>query len=252
MASESEAASSLPLFYRRPAALQSQIHLGLSVKRRVDFGFARAANAIPLAASEFYAAQRHYPIVFTRDAPAAPLAIVGLRDGRNAFVDESGHWTQGAYVPAYVRRYPFLFAENPQTKQLTLCIDEECDLLEAGDDNPLFDAEGQTAAAARQALDFCLSYQQSYEATLEFAQALATSDLLVDRDARINVKSQDFVLFRGFRMIDEERFNRLPPEMVLTWRQRGWLGLVYAHLMSLGAWENLVRLAADSPGNAAG
>src|SRR5512145_3456925 len=127
MASESEAASSLPLFYRRPAAVQSQIHLGLSVKRRVDFGFARGANAVPLAGSEFYAAQRHYPIVFTRDAPAAPLAIVGLRDGRNAYVDESGHWLAGAYIPAYVRRYPFLFAENPETKQLTLCIDEECD-----------------------------------------------------------------------------------------------------------------------------
>ncbi len=251
MASEPQPSSSLPLFYRRPAALQSQIHLGLSVKRRADFGFARDTNAIPLAASEFFSAQRYYPIVFTRESPAAPLAIVGLRDGRNIFVDEGGQWTAGAYVPAYVRRYPFLFAENPETKQLTLCVDEECDLLEAGDGNPLFDAAGQTAAAARQALDFCLSYQQNYEATIEFTRALATSDLLVDRDARINVKSEDFVLFRGFRMIDEERFNRLPPETLLAWRQRGWLGLVYAHLMSLGAWETLVRLAVETPETAA-
>ncbi len=247
-ASTSGAPAALPLFYRKPAALQTEIHAGISLKRKPDFGFARETNAIPLTAAEFFAAQRHYPIVFTRDTPAVPLAIVGLRDGHNLFVDRAGQWRANTYVPAYVRRYPFLFAEDSGKGQLTLCVDEASGLIETGDENPLFDTGGQAGAVTRNALDFCLSYQQNHNATTEFSRALVEAGLLVDRDARVNLRAENFVLFRGFRMIDEEIFNRLSDETFLAWRRRGWVALVHAHLMSLGSWDNLASAALAEQG----
>jgi len=120
--------------------------------------------------------------------------------------------------------------------------------LETSRENPLFDAGGETGAVTRNALDFCLTYQQNHTATIEFARALAEAGLLVDRDARVNLRSENFVLFRGFKMIDEEAFNRLPDETFLAWRRRGWVALVHAHLMSLGSWDNLVNVALAEQG----
>src|SRR5579863_7108577 len=128
----------LPLFYAKPCPLRPQLHGGVSLKQPRHFGFARIGNAIPITSAEFPQVQRDYPIVFTEAPLPMPVAVVGLEDGINSMVEPNGTWRLGSYVPAYVRRYPFLFAEHPQTRALTLCIDEASDCLEPGDRNPLF------------------------------------------------------------------------------------------------------------------
>jgi hypothetical protein len=49
---------------------------------------------------------------------------------------------------------------------------------------------------------------------------------------------------RGFDVVDEAKFNALPDELFLDWRRRGWVHLIYCHLMSMGNWARLVDLAA--------
>src|SRR5665213_2753356 len=105
-AATAEGAAPLPLFYRRPAPLSALRHFGLSLSATDSFAFARDANAIPLNVSEFSLAARHYPIVFTPTDPVTPVAVVGIAKSRNLFVDAAGKWLAGAYIPAYVRRYP--------------------------------------------------------------------------------------------------------------------------------------------------
>src|SRR5579863_5336903 len=236
----------LPLFYAKPSTLRPQRHGGLSLKRPRHFAFARIGNAIPITAAEFPQAQRDYPIVFTDAKLPMPLAVVGIEEGVNLMVDEGGTWRHGAYVPAYVRRYPFLFAEHPETRALTLCIDEASDCLEAGGGpEPLF-LEGAPSEVTKQALKFCTGYQRDHEATREFCRSLAQAELLVARDARLQIGPERSVTVRGFKVIDEGRLNLLPAESLLNWRARGWLMLIYAHLLSLGGWDRLVFLFRNS------
>jgi SapC len=241
--------AALPLFYAKPSALRPQQHGGLSVKRDRRFGFARAGNAIPVTSAEFVQAQRNYPIVFT-DAPIPmPVAVVGIEDGINLMIEADGSWRRDNYIPAYVRRYPFLFAEHPRSLALTLCIDEGADCLETGTDNPLF-RDGEPGDITRQALQFCTSYQREHEATRELGRSLAQAELLVARDVRLQLSPERSLAVRGFKVIDEAKLNLLPAETFLNWRARGWLTLIYAHLLSLGGWDRLVHIAKERQAHA--
>jgi hypothetical protein len=236
--------AALPLFYARPSALRPQSHSGLSVRREQGFGFARVGNAIPVTAVEIAEAQRDYPIVFTDAAPPMPVAVVGIEDGVNLMVEADGGWRSGCYIPAYVRRYPFLFAQHPETQELTLCIDENADCLERGEQNPLFQ-NGEPGEITKQALRFCAEYQRQHEATRELGRSLAQAELLIVRDATLQIGPDWSVTIRGFRMVDEGKLNLLPAETFLNWRARGWLKLIYAHLLSLGGWERLMHIAKE-------
>ena len=78
-------------------------------------------------------AQRHMPIVFSTGDSVVPLALAGLNEGVNVFVDDEGKAHQPFYVPAYVRRYPYFLARLDQNAQeLSLCFDTDSELV--GDD----------------------------------------------------------------------------------------------------------------------
>lgn len=239
--------TALPLFYRQPRVLQPGVHGRLGLKDGPDHGFAKQANAVPLLAAEMAAACRHLPIVFTDEARPQPVAVLGLREQQNLFVDADGHWLPGAYVPAYVRRYPFIFLEDSARQELTLCIDEAAPQVVAdGSGQPLFDASGQPTAVTRSALAFCRDYQAHHLLTRAFVEALVTADLLVDHRAEVTLAAGGAPLaLQGFKVVDEARFKALPDDVFLHWRAQGWLALVYSHLLSIGSWAGLVdRLAA--------
>ncbi|HTZ78989.1 MAG TPA: SapC family protein [Stellaceae bacterium] len=237
------AAAALPLFYHRPVALQSQHHGIVSLRAQADYRFARDTNAIPLTTAEFFRAQRDYPIVFTDERLPMPVAVVGIREAANLFVETDGGWRTGTYVPAHVRRYPFLLARQPAGGDFVLCVDAASDLLEIGGGNPLF-KDGKPTAAMQKPLELCLAYERQIEQTREFMRALLQVEFLTPRDARVQLAPGEAVQVAGFKMIDEEKFNQLPAETFREWRQKGWIALIYAHLLSLGAWERLARLAA--------
>lgn len=237
----------LPLFYQQPRVLLPGVHGGLGLRGDPGHGHAKHANAVPLLAAEMTTACRHMPIVFTDEALPQPLAVVGLREKENLFVGADGRWLPGAYVPAYVRRHPFIFLEDSARHELTLCIDETAPQLVAdGSGQPLFDAQGRPTAVTRSALAFCRDYQARHQQTRAFADALVTADVLVDHRAEISLAGGGEPLaLQGFKVVDEARLQALPDAVFLDWRARGWLPLVYSHLLSAGSWAALVdRLAA--------
>jgi hypothetical protein len=229
----------LPLFYKAPRPLSVDVHGAQSFRAPQTHAFAAATNSVPLLAAEFASACKNYPIVFTEGPSPQPVALLGLRAGENLFVDENGTWKEGAYIPAYIRRYPFIFMENADKSQFTLCIDEASDCLVDGQDNPFF-VDGKPTEMATKALDFVREFQGQHAFTGEFMAAISAAGLLQEKRADITLSDGQLLSLSGFMVIDEELFNKVPADEFLKWRERGWLGLIYAHLLSVRSWSTLL------------
>lgn len=227
------------MFYRKLAPLCASRHGDLGLRRDLNFGFARSATLVPLLASEFAAAAVWYPIVFSLEDPAVPLAVLGVRAKENLFVEPDLSWRSGAYVPAYLRRYPFHLAESAD--ELILCVDEHEEIL-VPDGRALFNGD-EPSPLVRRALEFCRAMQREEQLTGELCEALGAAGLLSPRTASFGDEASSPGL-PPFRMVEETLFRELQDATFLTWRRRGWLGAVYAHLGSTLNWQKLADGAA--------
>ncbi|HEU0117238.1 MAG TPA: SapC family protein [Alphaproteobacteria bacterium] len=233
--------AAMPMFYESPRPLDRAKDGKLRLSRPTHFRFTAKTNAIPLLVDEFPMAAAYYPIVFASGPMPIPAAVVGLKNDSNLFLDKDGRWLNGAYLPAYVRRYPFILMDDPEQKQFVLCIDEKSDMFGDQGEYALFEGE-QPSAFTKSAMEFCAALRQQGDATDEFVKALKEFDLLVPNDAQIDVRDGTKLQLSGFLVIDPKRFDALPDNILLDWRRKGWLGLVYAQLLSSHRWQNLVDL----------
>ncbi|MEM9470284.1 MAG: SapC family protein, partial [Pseudomonadota bacterium] len=220
----------MPLFYKSPMPLDAKEHADLGLKKDFGLGFTRNVNAVPVNMIELPQICHFYPIAFAPDESATPVAILGLRDNENLFLDKKDKWIENTYIPAYIRRYPFIFSEITGKDQLSLCIDLDKDIVESKGDQPFFDKDGKPSQLSQNALEFCKSYHAAAQQTIEFGKALHDADLLVERQAEINIAGGQRINFAGFRIIDEEKLSKLDDKTFLNWREKGWLPFIYAHL----------------------
>ncbi len=232
----------LPLFYTNPVPLDAKRHATLGLKPNFGLGFAKNVNAVPVNLIEMPQICHFYPIAFSPDNNATPVALMGLRDNENLFIGESGEWAENAYIPAYIRRYPFIFSELPGGEQLTLCVDQNDMAVGEKTEQKFFGADGKPTQLSQNALEFCKSYHAAAQQTIEFSKALASSGLLVDRQAEVNVGGGRRINFSGFRIVDEQKLAELADEDFLEWRSKGWLPFLYAHLFSGAQWQQLTAL----------
>ena len=225
----------LPLFYNDLVPLSSQVH-GTWRARRADAApFLSGVHAIPLTIDEFAAAHRHYPIVFSSGEDPVPLALMGLNEGANVYVDEEGRLTENVYVPAYVRRYPFILARlRPEGDELSLCFDPTTDAIGAFDEgDSLFDGT-EPSEATKAVLGFCEQYEQAWQRTAAFMKDLANAKLIIDGEVSIQTEVADApYIYRGFQMVSEDALRELRGDVCRKMVQSGALGLIYAHLFSL-------------------
>ncbi len=239
---EDQTAPALPLFYKKPAPLDAKKHANLGLLENFGLGFTEGINAVPVNLIEFPQICHFYPIAFSPDANATPVAILGLRDNENLFLTSKNRWAEETYIPAYIRRYPFIFSEIPDSDQLTLCVDTDPAVVEEGGAQKFFEEDGKPSTLAQNALEFCKSYHAAAQQTVEFSQALAASDILVDRAAEITVEGDKKINFSGFRIIDEKKLAETDDKTFLEWREKGWLPFIYAHLFSGSQWQRLTQL----------
>lgn len=239
---EAAPAGAMPLFYKNPVPLDAKQHGNLALKKNFGFDFTTGVNAVPVNLIEMPQICHFYPIAFSPDGNATPVAILGLRDNENLFLNADKTWEANTYIPAYIRRYPFIFSEMPDGEQLTLCIDMNDDIIEKKGDQTFFDGEGNASELAQNALEFCKSYHAAAQQTMEFSKALAASDLLVDREAQINVAGNKRINFSGFKIIDEQKLAEMDDKTFIEWRKKGWLPFLYAHLFSGAQWQRLTHL----------
>lgn len=232
------------MFYEDVAALDRELHRDLKLKPLENLSFAATAPAVPIVAGEFADVAREYPIAFVpgRRGSLVPVALTGAGEPRNLFVDARGHW-HARYVPAFVRRYPFVFAETG-SDLLTVCIDETWPGFGEEEGEALFDAGGEPSAMLRGVLDMLAEYQRQVNFTEHFATRLAAAGVLKEAAAHADLSDGRTLDLQGIQVIDEEKFRALPDATLKEWFASGELGLVYAHLMSLG---NLLELARRLP-----
>ena len=234
MASAPQSAN-LPLFYNDLMPLNSRDH-GTWHARSMDRApWLAGQHAVPLTVEEFPQAQRFFPIIFASGDNPVPLALMGLNEGVNVFVDAEGKIDTPIYVPAYVRRYPFLLAKlTPDTPELSLCFDPTNDMVGDFSEGEALFTDGQPSEATKNALTFCESFEQAGQRTAAFIEELKKHDLLMEGE--VAIQQPDFeqpFIYRGFQMIDQEKLKEARGDVLRGWNQSGLLPLIYAHLFSL-------------------
>ncbi|MEP3422096.1 MAG: SapC family protein [Erythrobacter sp.] len=230
----------LPLFYKDLLPLNSRDHGDWKVSSFDDAGFLANTHAIPLTVDEFVDAQRSYPVVFTAGDNPLPIALMGLNEGVNTFIAEDGKLEAGVYVPAYIRRYPFILAKlNKDSDDMSLCFDPQSGVVGKTDDGQgLFDGENPTEYT-QGVLEFCKRFEESGQRTKAFLEELKKLDILMDGEISItrnDMPDTPFV-YRGFQMVDENKLRELPAETVHSLNKNGMMMLIHAQLFSM----NLMR-----------
>ena len=234
MASEPQA--QLPLFYKDLMPLYSRDHADWRARTVDKASWLGNQHAIPLTVEEFPMAQRSFPIVFSAGDSPVPLALMGLNEGINVFFEEDGTPRGDAYVPAYIRRYPFLLAKlRPDVDEMSLCFDPTTDIIGDFKEGEALFADGQPSDHTKGVLDFCEKFEEAGARTQAFIKELTDADLLMDGEVAIqqNDKPDQPYVYRGFKMVNQEKLKELDAEKLKGWHETGLLPLIYAHLMSL-------------------
>ena len=230
----------LPILYKDLAPLNSNQH-GAFKARTVDKApWIGKVHAIPLTVEEFPAAQRDYPIVFSAGENPVPLALMGLNEGVNVFFEEDGTPLGTPYIPAYVRRYPFLLAKlDSSAESLSLCFDPTSDLVgEFDDGQPLFDDEAQPSEHTKGLLQFCEKFEEAGSKTQAFVDELTKAGLLMDGEVSIqrNDNPDKPFVYRGFQMINQEKMRELRGDQLRKWSENGLLPLDLCAIVLTGSY----------------
>jgi hypothetical protein len=228
------------LIYDDVTPVTRKAHGPLSLKKGKTYEFARQTNAVPVVLAEFPLAAGEYAIVFTEaNEGIVPAVILGARDKENAYVGADGNWGAN-YVPAFVRRYPFVFATDDKAETFTLMIDQSYSGFNAeGKGERLFDAEGENTAFLNNTLNFLREYQAQFTRTRAFGKKLEDLGLLEPVEARVPLPNDPTRRLTGFKIVNRDKLKALAADQLAPMLKNDELELIFLHLFSL---RNLNRL----------
>ena len=243
--------------FKQPKPLDSQAHRSLRLQARQPYHFAAQQSLVPVMAGEAAQIAREYALVFSDVAGTLPLALLGARQGHNAYVRPSGHWA-ARYVPAHVRRYPFVLAEQappagaaPGTASRLVMVDADAPHLVYEGGLALFESDGSPSKVLQQVQQVLVMLERDSERTLQLVRQIEAAGLLVERVLQVTPRTGRPVGLQGLRVVDETRLAALEPVALQALQQSGALRLVYAHLLSMvnlvdGPLVEGVAVAADA------
>jgi hypothetical protein len=240
------------LFYVSPEPLSKEAHSKLGIKNLENpYAFTARTHLVPLTVTEFGPAALCYPIIFI-GPDKTPVAVMGVNADENLFVDEKGAYAQDAYLPAYVRRYPFVLANDAAAQRMVVCIDTKAPMVSDHPDAPFFD-NGEPSAFTKGAIDFCNNFEQEAQRTLSFVNLLKELDLFEEKTATYTPpvgpdgqqgQPQTIATYQG---VSETKLNALPADKLKELATNGALSQIWAHLISLFGWDRLVVKAMLRP-----
>ena len=235
------------LFYSKPEPLSREMHGGLGLKQlEHPFRFAAQTHVMPLVVTEFAPAALSYPIIFVGEQ-RMPVAVMGVNQGENLFADEKGVFDVDAYLPAYMRRYPFVFANDESQSRMIVCIDRAAEMITENPETPFFEGD-QPTEYTRNAIKFCEDFETERRRTESFVNVLKEEDLLEVKQANFTPRNADGSsgepqLIAEYFAVSEEKLNKLSAEKLEQLRGTGALPQIYAHLLSLLGWERIITRA---------
>lgn len=230
------------LFYSNVKPLNSVEHADLFLRDDAGFAFASKVNAVPLTTVEFAKAAAEYAIVFAGEENAlAPYAVLGMRDSKNSFVDDNGTF-KASYIPAFVRRYPFVFTTFDEGKNFTLCIDTESPALNSdGVGKRLFEEGGKQSEHLLRIVTFMTEFQRQYNRTNIFCRKLKELNLLAPFSAKIEGVKVETQTLTGFYAISRDRIKELTDAQLRQLVQSEELELIYNHIQSIINFNRYIK-----------
>jgi hypothetical protein len=222
------------LIYETAVPVSSGRHGKCSVEAGKDYGFSKKVNSVPLTAVEFPEAAGEYAIVFAASGDeVVPVVVLGARQNENLFVDADNGWA-AKYIPAFVRRYPFVFSSSDDNQTFTLCVDEAYPGLNyLGKGRALFDEEGKATPCVDNVLKFLQEYRAQFLRTQAFCRKLKELELLEPMHAQFTLTTGEKMSLNGFSVVDRAKLKALAPEKLAELAQTDELELVYLHLQSM-------------------
>lgn len=240
------------LIYETVIPLTIGRHRDCSVEIGSNYAFSGTVNSVPLMAVEFPEAASEYAIVFAGNGGALmPAVILGISN-RNLYLSQEGSW-EAKYVPAFVRRYPFVFSTSADGKQLVLCVDEAFSgFNREGRGQPLFDPAGKPSPYIDNMLRFLQEYQAQFLRTQAFCKKIQELDLLAPMQAQVDLASGARMALGGFMAVDRAKLKALPGDTLAELARTDELELLFLHIHSMRNFTNVKdRLAAAEGGKAA-
>lgn len=230
--------------FKQPIPLSADTHRDLRFSPDQPFDFARETVMIPLTASELFKAAREMTIVFPVHG-GLPQALVGFEAGSNAYINDTGHWV-GRYIPAHLRRYPFVLEEIPTTeperaetgRRFGLQVDITAPHLNALGGHRLFDEQGQPTDILNRIQQILMQLQGDFERTQAMVAEIASLNLLVEQHLKINLPAGEPTVLSGFRLVDAKILAELAAERIAALHSTGALAMIYAHMISLTNLED--------------
>jgi hypothetical protein len=236
------------LFYSKPEPLSRETHAKIGLRKlERPFSFAATSNVVPLTVAEFQMAGLMYPIIFAGDR-YQPLAVMGVSAGTNLFIGADGSYQVGAYIPAYIRRYPFVLAADEARGQLVVCIDRNASMLGEDYDLPFFDEKGEPTEYTNGCIQFCNDFEAEGRRTESFVGILKELDLFEVKRSGFTPTNPDGTAgqpqpIADYFAVSEEKVKALPAEKLKELVENGALAQIYAHMMSLIGWDRVIALA---------
>lgn len=237
------------MIYESAVPVSHGKHGKWSVDAGSDFGFSRSVNSVPLTAVEFPAAASEYVIIFAGTGDVVtPAVLLGVRDQENLYLAEGGGW-KARYVPAFLRRYPFVFSSRDEGKTFTLCIDESyAGFNQEGRGKPLYDEPQKPSQYTQNVLKFLQQYQLEFQRTQDFCKKLKELNLLEPMRAQISLESGEKIALGGFMAVDRARLKTLGSEKLAELIKSDEMELIYAHLLSMRNFAGMrERLSTAAP-----
>ncbi|WP_455476971.1 SapC family protein [Bartonella sp. B41] len=239
--------ANIMLFYKDITPINKVTHKNLKFSPPNDMSFAKDTHWIPLASSEYGQAALDYPILFMcaedeqKKKHYTSVALVGLSNDENDYITSNKSWERNTYVPAFVRRYPFVLAQIQSEKELSVCFDPQSGMFNEVAGTELFNSDGSISPFMEGCIHFLESFKNAMEKTTEFINALVEMDLLSQKS--INVKNEKGLSaqLEHFWIIDEEKLNKLSAHQLSKLHKNGFLGWIFAHIMSM---NNLLKILA--------
>ena len=234
-----------PLFYKKVVPLNKQKHKKLSISPVVSFKHTKDTNSLYIAAVEFLKASKEYPIVFGKaaDNEVFPVVLLGLRSNENLYINKKGKWLAN-YIPAYVRRYPFILASSTDNggTNFAVCIDESYPGFNSKNKGEkLFNANGKESALLQQSVKFLQEYQNHIQLTKLFCNDINRLGILEPMRANAELKGGEKLALGGFWGVNRNKLKNIAPDKLSELVSAGHMELIYAHLNSLDNLEGLLK-----------
>lgn len=229
--------------FRNPQAVNPEQHGQLKLSNTPDYRYCAGEMATPFVSGEMWQIAREFITVFPLAADGLPLAILGSQQGVNAYVGDGSAGTPpwwGRYVPAHLRRYPFILApraaqegDAATDQRFTLCLDADAPQLNSVQGRPLFTHDGHSAELLAEVQQALSGLQRDFAITQKLVQQIDAAGLLVEQALTVKRQGREPVALTGFRIIDQAKLRTCPPELLSSLAKSRALDLIYAHIGSL-------------------